>query len=70
LNQISPVTLNTSSTMKRDVYNVIPTGQVGTAPYSTTFVGPSSAICQNPATVVQFGFGVNPACGDTSIHTP
>lgn len=69
LDGISPIELNAASTMARDVYNVIPTGQLGNAPYNTVFVGPTSQICSNAATIKKYGFGVNANCGDTSIHT-
>lgn len=69
LDGASAQVLNTSSTMARDVYNVIPTGQIANAPYSTVFVGPTSSICTNTATITKYGFGVNAKCGDTTIHT-
>lgn len=61
--------LNTGATMKRDVYNVIPTNQEGTAPTSTVFVGPSSLVCQNTATINRLGFGTAPNCGVITIRT-
>ncbi|WP_329045871.1 hypothetical protein OG738_30125 [Amycolatopsis sp. NBC_01488] len=70
LNGISPTALNTSSSFKRDVYNVIPSGQVGNAPYSTVFVGSGSAICQNADLIKKYGFGQAANCGDTAIVTP
>ncbi len=70
LNGISPTALNTSSSFKRDVYNVIPTGQTANAPYSTVFVGGGSAICQNSDLIKKYGFGQAANCGDLSIVTP
>jgi len=64
-----PNLLNTNFAIKREVYNVIPTAKVGTAPWSTVFVGSSSAICTNGATIQQYGFGVDVNCGDTSNHS-
>lgn len=69
LNGIAPGQLNTDSSFTRSVYNVVPTGQLGNAPYSTVFVGPTSQICQNTATIKAYGFGVSANCGDTSLHT-
>lgn len=70
LNGISPTSLNTSSSFKRDVYNVIPSAQVGNAPYAGTFVGPDSAICAAGDVITKYGFGKAANCGDTSIVTP
>jgi ABC-type phosphate transport system substrate-binding protein len=70
LDGLSASVLNTTSTMTRDVYNVVPTGNLGTAPYSTTFVTSGSAVCTNTSTIVKYGFGVNANCGSTSLQTP
>lgn len=70
INGIAPTILNAASEMDRDVYNVIPTAQEGTAPYSTVFVGANSQVCTNGATIVRYGFGTNPNCGSTNIRTP
>lgn len=67
---ITPATLNGSFGVRREVYNVIPTPQTGTAPYSTVFVGPNSAICSNVAIIQQYGFATDPNCGSTTSHTP
>jgi hypothetical protein len=64
-----PVTLNGGFNVRRDVYNVIPTAQIGTAPYSSVFVGTGSAICQDTATILKFGFAPSAACGDTTNHS-
>jgi hypothetical protein len=64
-----PNQLNGSFSITRDVYNVIPTSKVGVAPYSTVFVGSTSLVCQNPATILKFGFATNPNCGDTSQNS-
>ena len=64
-----PQLLNGNFNIKRDVYNIIPTAQVANAPYSTVFVGPNSAICQDTATILKFGFLVSAACGDTTNHS-
>ncbi|MFL6106571.1 MAG: hypothetical protein ACJ72L_06390 [Marmoricola sp.] len=59
-------------TMSRDVYNVIPTQTVGNGSYALlnqTFVGNSSLVCQNSATILKYGFGTVANCGDTSTTT-
>jgi ABC-type phosphate transport system substrate-binding protein len=58
--------LNTGSAATREVYNVIPTANVGTAPWSTVFVGNTSLICQQNSIITQYGFGIDPNCGNTS----
>ncbi|MBB5869914.1 hypothetical protein F4553_003293 [Allocatelliglobosispora scoriae] len=69
INGITPLTMNTSVPLTRNVYNVIPTSQIGNAPYSTVFVGSGSLICQQSAIIQQYGFAPNPNCGDTSAHS-
>ncbi|MDX6229120.1 MAG: hypothetical protein QOI76_2510 [Frankiales bacterium] len=64
-----PQLINNSFSVKRDVYNVIPTSQIGTAPYSTVFVGGSSLVCQDTATILHYGFATNPNCGSTTNHS-
>jgi ABC-type phosphate transport system substrate-binding protein len=64
-----PTLTNGSFAVKRDVYNVIPTSQIGNAPYSTVFVGAGSLICADTATIQQYGFALNPNCGSTSNHS-
>ena len=70
INGISPTILNNSSVMDRAVYNVIPTAQEGTAPYSTVFVGSGSLVCANADTIKRYGFGTHADCGSTAIRTP
>ena len=69
-NGVSPTILNTNSTFKRDVYNVVPTGKLADPTYASVFVGGSSAICQAAPVITQYGFGINPNCGSTQIVTP
>jgi len=69
VNGVPSVLLNTSAAATRDVYNVIPTGKVGTSPWSDVFVGANSQICQQSAVIKQYGFGTNANCGDTSRTT-
>lgn len=61
-----PTVLNTASPFSRQVYNIIPTSKVGTAPWSTVFVGGSSLICQQTETIHLYGFNTATSCGDTS----
>jgi len=70
VNGVSSVSLNVNSPFRRDVYNVVPTSLLGTAPYNTTFVGTGSALCLNNTVINQFGFVPTANCGDTTITTP
>ncbi|GAC1441168.1 MAG: substrate-binding domain-containing protein [Mycobacteriales bacterium] len=67
---ITPVALNTAFSIKRDVYNIVPTANLGTSPTSDVFVGPQSKVCSNTAVIQQYGFGINPNCGSTTNQTP
>ncbi|BEP13792.1 substrate-binding domain-containing protein [Acidothermaceae bacterium B102] len=64
-----PQLINNNFSIKRDVYNVIPTSQIAAAPYSTVFVGAGSLVCQDTATILHYGFAVNPNCGSTTNHS-
>lgn len=66
----TPQVINNNFEVTRNVYNVIPTSQIGTAPWSTVFVGSNSAVCSNAAIINQYGFATNSNCGSTSQHTP
>jgi hypothetical protein len=62
--------INTSATGVRPVFNVVP--NVLTAPGTNTnavFVGPTSQVCTNTATIQQQGFVANPNCGSTAIQS-
>lgn len=64
------LTINTSATGTRPVFNVVP--NVLVAPGSNTnavFVGPGSQVCQNTTTILQQGFVTNPNCGDITIQS-
>ena len=61
--------INPSFEVTRSVYNVIPTADENTAPWSTVFNGPSSLICTNLATIEQYGFEQNASCGSTTTVT-
>lgn len=65
-----PVVLNTDASGTRQVYNVVPTANLGTDPIKSVFVGPSSKVCQAKTTIQNFGFGVNADCGSTTNQTP
>jgi ABC-type phosphate transport system substrate-binding protein len=70
LDGVAPTVLNTSSTMVRDVYNVVPTGKLTDATVSNVFVGPSSQVCANTNTIKKYGFAPHSSCGDTTLRTP
>ncbi|MEU7525175.1 substrate-binding domain-containing protein [Saccharothrix sp. NPDC042600] len=69
-NGIAPSQLNTASTFKRDVYNVIPSAKVTDPQYAQIFVGSSSLICANQNVIKQYGFGISENCGSTQLVTP
>ncbi|MFF2850656.1 hypothetical protein ACFVT5_30645 [Streptomyces sp. NPDC058001] len=66
----SATVLNSDFGIKREVYNVIPTSKIGTAPWSTVFTGSGSLICKQADVINNYGFATNPNCGDTSKQTP
>ncbi len=70
LDGIAPTVLNTSSTMSRDVYNVVPTARITTDPYASVFVGPTSKVCVNTNVIKKYGFAPHASCGDTNLRTP
>lgn len=70
LNNIPATVLNTSSTFKRDVYNVLPNASLTQDPAQSVFVGPASLVCTNQDVIKKYGFGIAANCGDTSIVTP
>ncbi|MBT2412803.1 hypothetical protein J7I94_19940 [Streptomyces sp. ISL-12] len=51
----------------RDVYNVVETARLGDADIADTFVGPDSKVCQDTATITDYGFGTVTDCGSTEI---
>jgi ABC-type phosphate transport system substrate-binding protein len=57
-------------TLKRDVYNMVPTTKLGTAPWSTVFVGSGSLVCQNASTITKYGYAPAANCGSTTNQTP
>jgi hypothetical protein len=69
INGVNPLLMNASVPVTRNVYNVVPTSQLATAPTSTVFVGPNSLICQQTTIIQQYGFALNPNCGDTTNHS-
>ncbi|MEV6304394.1 hypothetical protein AB0M02_33655 [Actinoplanes sp. NPDC051861] len=70
LDGIAPTVLNPSSTMARDVYNVVPTAKLTTEPVASVFVGPTSKVCENSTTIKKYGFAAHPSCGSTTLRTP
>jgi ABC-type phosphate transport system substrate-binding protein len=70
LDGTAPTVLNTSSTMVRDVYNVVPTAKLTDSNYASVFVGPTSQVCANSNTIKKYGFAPHASCGDTTLRTP
>ena len=66
----SSLAAGASTHLKRDVYNIVPTNKLATAPWSTVFVGGSSLLCQETATINTFGFATHANCGSTTNQTP
>jgi hypothetical protein len=71
INSVAPVntngTLNTAFPYARDVYNVVPSNKLTDAVIQPTFVGASSGVCSDTATITQYGFGAIANCGDTTL---
>jgi len=67
---VAPSLLNTASTQVRDVYNVVRNGDLAADPVKSVFVGGTSAVCANTATIQRYGFATNPNCGSITIQTP
>jgi hypothetical protein len=67
---IAPLVSNVGSTMVRTMYNVVPTAQLSVPMYQSVFVGSTSQICANSATIAKYGFGLNANCGSTALTTP
>ncbi|HET9256396.1 MAG TPA: hypothetical protein VFO16_14515 [Pseudonocardiaceae bacterium] len=65
----SPTVLNPASTMSRLVYDVIPTAKEAVEPWKSVFVGSTSAVCSNTATIVRQGFSLDSRCGQTTIRS-
>ena len=62
--------INSSATGVRPVFNVVPNVLVqGPSNSKTVFVGPTSLVCQNTATILKQGFLPNPSCGDVTIQS-
>jgi hypothetical protein len=63
----SPLSLRTSYTFSRPIYNVVPSSQLGAGTLTnTTFVGATSKVCSAPTIIQAFGFEPASNCGDTS----
>jgi hypothetical protein len=71
IGEVTPQSVNGLFPITREVYNVIPTADQGTAPWSTVFVGAGSAMCTgaSAATIEEYGFSVAPDCGSTTNVT-
>jgi hypothetical protein len=68
INGISPGILNDDSFMSRPVYNVVRTSDTTAGgQIQSLFVGPSSAVCSNPAVIKRAGFNTRTDCGSLGI---
>ncbi|MEU6535184.1 hypothetical protein [Streptomyces sp. NPDC047000] len=71
VNGVAPVnadgTLNVSFPYARDVYDVVPTAKLTDAVIAPTFVGASSGVCSDTATIELYGFGAISNCGATTL---
>lgn len=66
----NPQVLNSNAwPVTRTVNNIIPTSKIGTAPWSTVFVGAGSLVCSNTATIQRFGYAPAANCGDTTSQS-
>ncbi|MFI6894392.1 substrate-binding domain-containing protein [Streptomyces sp. NPDC050256] len=65
--QLTDGTLNTAFPFNRDVYNVVPTAELGDATIAAAFVGNTSKVCAQTAVINTYGFGTVTNCGDTSL---
>ncbi|MFI0724531.1 hypothetical protein [Streptomyces sp. NPDC021224] len=63
----SPAVLNTAFPINRDVYNVIKTTRLTETDIALAFVGATSKVCTNTATIQLYGFGLLTHCGDTTL---
>ena len=55
--------LNINFPFNRDVYNVVPTADLGNAAIASTFVGPNSTVCTNDEVTRAYGFGFRASTG-------
>jgi hypothetical protein len=67
---IPSTTVHIHATGTRPVFNVVPNVLVqGPSNSKTVFVGPTSLVCQNTATILKQGLVPNPNCGDTTTQS-
>lgn len=60
-------TLNTELPYRRDVYNVVPTADLGVPVIDEVFTGDDSAICARSKVIQAYGFGLSEFCGSTDL---
>ncbi|MEE4490970.1 substrate-binding domain-containing protein [Streptomyces sp. BE230] len=65
--QLTDGTLNTAFPFNRDVYNVVPTAELGDATIAAAFVGATSKVCAQTAVINTYGFGTVANCGATVL---
>jgi len=67
---VNSLTLNSAATGTRPVFNVVPNVLVQSGPNTkAVFVGPSSLVCADTATINRLGFATRTDCGSTAIQT-
>lgn len=64
-----PVQTDVTFPVVRDLFNIIPTANIGTTPWSTVFAGAGSSVCTNTAVIKANGFATISNCGDTSSQS-
>ncbi|HEX8631019.1 MAG TPA: hypothetical protein VF755_22920 [Catenuloplanes sp.] len=60
-------TLNTELPYRRDVYNIVPTADLGVPVIDEVFTGADSAICTRTNIIQAYGFGATDTCGSTDL---
>lgn len=70
VNGFSPISI--SFPFRREVFDVVPTSELGDPTVSATFIGPNSAICNDAADAVVSAnsFSPSPDCGTIRSQTP
>ncbi|MFC4032787.1 substrate-binding domain-containing protein [Streptomyces polygonati] len=63
----TPAALNPLFPINREVYNVFVSTRLTETDIANTFVGASSDVCLDTATITLYGFGVDPNCGLTTL---
>jgi hypothetical protein len=63
----APVSLKTSFSLTRPIYNVVPTAKLSSdSQFAGVFSGPTSQLCQAVTTIQRYGFAPASDCGSTT----